>query len=179
MAQHDQHRALADRLQQVVRRHLAQAPPVQVARRLRGIEVGRELPFDRQHLAGPVGGPQDRRQQLEEIDGGGIRDRHLAGPGAHQPRGLGPDPAWRIQPSAGGPGLDQLRAPVADQRLHAGGGVPGRRSQRMAREVGKVLRQVEPRAEAGQRIGRIQLAQAVQVQAPSPDLPSGRISTRR
>ena len=99
--------------------------PSSAGQSLRDIEVGREVLRARDRITLRPGiEPQRRRQQLEEIDRGGIRDHHLAVTGADQPRDLVADALGQLDPAMPVPAGDEVFAPfLLDDRARSRAGV--------------------------------------------------------
>ena len=131
------------------------------------VEVGGEVAALAEQLAARRRvGPDDverRAQHLVEVDGGGVGAHHFARPGANQRRKLVAQALWQIDPAGVVPRADQALRPFLLHHLgHAGGSGFGRDAQRIAVQVNDAARQREVRAQAAQRVLRIQGAAVLQ-----------------
>ena len=120
---------------------------------LQHVEIGGEVARLRQDHP-PVGAHGHRRaRQLEEVDGGGVRDRDLVRLRPDQARDATAKDQRRIDPAFGVPGPDQPLAPGLARRLiQRVRRRAGERPERIAVEIDHALRQVEPVPDETQRI---------------------------
>ena len=135
---------------------------------LRHVQVGREVAAfaDDDSARGMRGIAglhlQGGGQGLEQVDGGGVGDRHFTRAGAQQGGQAVAQALGQVEPAGGIPAADQVGAPFGrDDVLGAGKGRFRPRTQGIAIEVNHALRQVELLAQGRQ--GIVEIARAAVV----------------
>jgi hypothetical protein len=91
-------------------------------------------------------------QQLEEVDGRGVRDDDLAGLGTDEPRDAVADAARPADPVVAVPAADEVTLPVLQHARHLARRRRGLGAERVAVQVDHARRQNEPRAAGRERI---------------------------
>ena len=162
--QHDG-RVLIDRRRDLRRRHGADGAARHHLRDAIGnVQVGRKIAGFSQD-GGPVmargtGG----RQQLEQIDRGGIRHDHFVGRSTDQRRNARAEAGGRFDPTVLVPAGDQIGAPLPRNGIgDAGGRRTGQRAERIAVEVDRSHGKREARAAGRQRISGIPRLDRVEI----------------
>ena len=128
--------------------------PAQVAyQSLHDIKIGGEIFALGQNRAPRRIERERRRQNLEQIDRGGVGDDRFAFAGTDQPSDFGPHTHLQIDPAMNVPAADQVPAPfLFDHFADAVGHGFGHRTQRIAVEIDRAFGQKEAIAERPQRI---------------------------
>jgi len=107
----------------------------QATQALRDVQIGREVVGLREDHAAPAGEIERRRQELEEVDGRGVGDDHLARLCADQARDPIAHSAWPPDPVVAVPAPDEVAAPVLHDTRDTRGRGGRERTQRVAVEV--------------------------------------------
>ena len=155
---HDRHVAV-DRVHDLVLLDEAQAIAAaqELGETLGDVEIGREIVRLGEDGLAPGLEPECGREQLEEVDRGGVDRDELAGLGTHEAGDLLADEGWKRHPAVLAPALDEVLAPLCLDHLgDARRRRLGQRTERIAVEIEDSFGEGEPLAQWCQRVARIE-----------------------